>query len=175
MNASMKTVRCVAPGELEFADRPAPGSPPEGWALVDVAHVGICGTDYHIFEGKHPFLAYPRVMGHEVSGTVVEINGPATVAVGQDVIINPYLSCGKCVACRQGKPNCCVSIEVLGVHRDGAMSEQILVPVAEPAARRTACRWSRRRRSSFWPLALTPFADLWPSGAVAHWSSAPGR
>ena len=89
MNAVMKTVRCVAPGELEFADRPAPGSPPEGWALIDVAHVGICGTDYHIFEGKHPFLAYPRVMGHEVSGTVVEINGPATIAVGQDVIINP--------------------------------------------------------------------------------------
>lgn len=130
MNALMKTVRCVSPGELEFADRSTLGSPPEGWALVDVAHVGICGTDYHIFEGKHPFLAYPRVMGHEVSGTVVEINGPATVAVGQDVIINPYLSCGKCVACRQGKPNCCVSIEVLGVHRDGAMSEQILVPVA---------------------------------------------
>ncbi len=72
MNASMKLVRCVAPGELEFADRPAPGSPPEGWALVDVSHVGICGTDYHIFEGKHPFLAYPRVMGHEVSGTVVD-------------------------------------------------------------------------------------------------------
>jgi 2-desacetyl-2-hydroxyethyl bacteriochlorophyllide A dehydrogenase len=130
MNAIIKTVRCVAPGELEFADQQALGSPPEGWALVDVAHVGICGTDYHIFEGKHPFLAYPRVMGHEVSGTVVEINGPATVAVGQDVIINPYLSCGKCAACRQGKPNCCVSIQVLGVHRDGAMSEQILVPVA---------------------------------------------
>ncbi len=129
MNASMKFVRCVAPGELEFAERRAPGSPPEGWALIDVAHVGICGTDYHIFEGKHPFLAYPRVMGHEVSGTVVEINGPATVAVGQDVIVNPYLSCGKCVACRQGKANCCVSIQVLGVHRDGAMSEQILVPV----------------------------------------------
>ncbi|WP_149762105.1 zinc-binding alcohol dehydrogenase family protein [Neomesorhizobium albiziae] len=125
----MKSVRCVAPGELEFADRPALGSPPEGWALIDVAHVGICGTDYHIFEGKHPFLAYPRIMGHEVSGTVVEINGPTDISVGQDVIINPYLSCGKCVACRQGKPNCCVSIQVLGVHRDGAMSEQLLVPV----------------------------------------------
>ena len=129
MNTSMKFVRCVAPGELEFAARPAPGRPPEGWALIDVAHVGICGTDYHIFQGKHPFLVYPRVMGHEVSGTVVEVNGTDAVSVGQDVIINPYLSCGKCAACRQGKPNCCVSIEVLGVHRDGAMSEQIFVPV----------------------------------------------
>lgn len=130
MNANMKSVRCVAPGELEFATRPAPGSPQEGWALIDVAHVGICGTDYHIFEGKHPFLAYPRVMGHEVSGTVAETNGPAGVSVGQEVIINPYLSCGTCVACRNGKPNCCVSIQVLGVHRDGAMCEQILIPVA---------------------------------------------
>lgn len=129
MNAVMKSVQCIAPGELEFANRPALGRPPEGWALIDVAHVGICGTDYHIFEGKHPFLAYPRIMGHEVSGTIVEINGPAALRVGQDVIVNPYLSCGKCVACRQGKPNCCVSIEVLGVHRDGAMSEQLLVPV----------------------------------------------
>ena len=129
MNAVMKSVRCLAPGELEFADRPVLGSPPEGWALIDVAHVGICGTDYHIFEGKHPFLAYPRVMGHEVSGTVAAINGPSSVAAGQDVIINPYLSCGKCAACRQAKPNCCVSIQVLGVHRDGAMSEQVLVPV----------------------------------------------
>jgi 2-desacetyl-2-hydroxyethyl bacteriochlorophyllide A dehydrogenase len=126
----MRAAVCRKPGELALEELPAPGSPPEGWALIDIAHVGICGTDFHIFEGKHPFLAYPRVMGHEVSGTVVEINGPATVAVGQDVIINPYLSCGKCAACRQGKPNCCVSIQVLGVHRDGAMSEQILVPVA---------------------------------------------
>ena len=129
MNSRIKIVRCVAPGELVFAEQPAPGNPPEGWALVDVAHVGICGTDFHIFEGRHPYLAYPRVMGHEVSGTVAAINGPAGVSVGQDVIINPYLSCGRCAACRQGKPNCCVSIQVLGVHRDGAMSEQILVPL----------------------------------------------
>ena len=110
MNAIMKSVRCLAPGELEYADQPTPGSPREGWALIDVAHVGICGTDYHIFEGKHPYLAYPRVMGHEISGTVVEINGHTDISVGQDVIINPYLSCKKCGACAQGKPNCCVSI-----------------------------------------------------------------
>ncbi len=101
----------------------------EAGRWFDVAHVGVCGTDFHIFEGKHPYLAYPRVMGHEISGTVAAINGPASVSVGQDVIVNPYLSCGQCSACRQGKPNCCVSIQVLGVHRDGAMSEQIHVPV----------------------------------------------
>lgn len=129
MNSSIKFVQCLSPGSLVFGEQPAPGDPPPGWALIDVAYVGICGTDYHIFEGKHPFLAYPRVMGHEFSGTVAAVNGPSHVKMGQDIIVNPYLACGKCAACRQGKPNCCVSIQVLGVHRDGAMREQILVPI----------------------------------------------
>ncbi|MER8819717.1 zinc-binding alcohol dehydrogenase family protein [Mesorhizobium sp. M0991] len=124
----MKAVVCRSPGELVLEDRPAPGAPPAGWALVAVSHVGICGTDYHIFEGKHPFLAYPRIMGHEVSGTVIEVGEDVDLAVGEAVIVNPYLACGKCIACRQGKPNCCIRIEVLGVHRDGAMCEQLLVP-----------------------------------------------
>ncbi|AZO50912.1 MAG: zinc-binding alcohol dehydrogenase family protein [Mesorhizobium sp.] len=124
----MKAVVCRSPGDLVLEDRPAPGAPPAGWARVAVSHVGICGTDYHIFEGKHPFLAYPRVMGHEVSGTVVETGEGVALSAGEAVIINPYLACGKCIACRKGKPNCCVRIEVLGVHRDGAMCEEILVP-----------------------------------------------
>ncbi|TPI37228.1 zinc-binding alcohol dehydrogenase family protein [Mesorhizobium sp. B3-1-9] len=125
----MKAVVCRSPGELVLEDRADPGAPPPGWARVAVSHVGICGTDYHIFEGKHPFLAYPRIMGHEVSGTIVEKGEGVDLAVGEPVVINPYLSCGKCIACRHGKPNCCVKIEVLGVHRDGAMCDEILVPV----------------------------------------------
>lgn len=124
----MKAVICRSPGDLVLEDRPAPDAPPSGWALVAVSHVGICGTDFHIFEGKHPFLAYPRIMGHEVSGTVIATGEGVELAIGEPVIINPYLACGKCIACRQAKPNCCVRIEVLGVHRDGAMAEQILVP-----------------------------------------------
>lgn len=124
----MKAVVCRSPGDLVLEDRAAPGASPPGWARVAVSHVGICGTDYHIFEGKHPFLAYPRIMGHEVSGTIVEKGEGVDLAVGEPVIINPYLSCGQCIACRHGKPNCCVRIEVLGVHRDGAMCDEILVP-----------------------------------------------
>ncbi|RAZ92178.1 dehydrogenase [Mesorhizobium hawassense] len=124
----MKAVVCRSPGDLVLEDRANPGAPPPGWARVAVSHVGICGTDYHIFEGKHPFLAYPRIMGHEVAGTVVERGEGVDLAVGEPVIINPYLACGKCIACRHGKPNCCVKIEVLGVHRDGAMCDEILVP-----------------------------------------------
>jgi 2-desacetyl-2-hydroxyethyl bacteriochlorophyllide A dehydrogenase len=124
----MKALVCRKPGELIFEDRPAPGPPGAGWVLVSISHVGICGTDYHIFEGKHPYLAYPRIMGHELAGTVTAVGEGVTIEVGERVVVNPYFACGQCIACRHGKPNCCVSIEVLGVHRDGGMCEELLVP-----------------------------------------------
>ncbi|MBM3605316.1 MAG: zinc-binding alcohol dehydrogenase family protein [Alphaproteobacteria bacterium] len=114
---------CVAPGSFAVQPRPCPDTAPEGWVLVDIAAIGICGTDYHIFEGKHPFLNYPRVIGHELSGHIA--SGPDR---GQLVVVNPYLSCGTCRACRRGKPNCCGRIEVLGVHCDGGMCSRIAVP-----------------------------------------------
>lgn len=126
----MKAVLCPEPGRLEIVEREAPPTPPAGWARLAVSHVGICGTDYHIFEGKHPFLEYPRVMGHEISATVLETGAGVTLEPGTPVIVNPYLSCGTCAACRQGKPNCCTAIKVLGVHTDGAFCEEILVPQA---------------------------------------------
>ncbi len=117
---------CLAPGEFALTERALPQSATDGWVLVDIDAVGLCGTDFHIFEGKHPFLDYPRVIGHELSGHV------AADAVGwtrgQSVTINPYLSCGTCIACRKGKPNCCTRIAVLGVHRDGGMCARIAVP-----------------------------------------------
>ncbi|PDT52017.1 MULTISPECIES: zinc-binding alcohol dehydrogenase family protein [Sinorhizobium] len=124
----MKAVVCAEPGRLEVADRPRPAPPPEGWARLAVNSVGICGTDYHIFEGKHPFLEYPRVMGHEISATVLEADTASRLAPGTLVVVNPYISCGTCIACRRGKPNCCTAIRVLGVHTDGAFCEEILMP-----------------------------------------------
>ncbi|MGQ3210436.1 zinc-binding alcohol dehydrogenase family protein [Shinella sp.] len=123
----MKAIVCIEPGRLEMVVRENPGAPPDGWVRVAVSHVGICGTDYHIFEGKHPFLDYPRVMGHEVSAIVTDA-GQSALAVGAPVVVNPYISCGTCIACRKGKPNCCTAIRVLGVHTDGALCEEILVP-----------------------------------------------
>lgn len=128
--ATMQALVCHAPGELTLEARPRPGETPPGWVRVAVSHVGICGTDYHIFEGKHPFLNYPRVMGHEVSARVVEAGDGVELAPGSTVIVNPYLACGRCIACRQSKPNCCTAIEVLGVHRDGAMCEELFVPAS---------------------------------------------
>lgn len=97
----------------------------KGEVLVRITHVGICGTDFHIFAGKHPFLEYPRVMGHELSGIVHEADD---LTPGTPVYIVPYLSCGDCQACRKGISNACRNIRVLGVHCDGGMAEYVSVP-----------------------------------------------
>lgn len=123
----MQCGTCVKPGEFTLTQRDMPQTAPSGWALIDVQAVGICGTDYHIFAGKHPYLNYPRVIGHELSGTLV--HGTDDMAAGDLVVVNPYLSCGTCRACKRGKPNCCSQIQVLGVHRDGGLCSRIAVPV----------------------------------------------
>jgi 2-desacetyl-2-hydroxyethyl bacteriochlorophyllide A dehydrogenase len=117
---------CVAPGQFALISTPKPQSAPDSWVLVDVAVAGLCGTDYHIYQGKHPFLTYPRVIGHELSGRIAESSEGWTK--GTLVVINPYISCGSCRACLRGKPNCCTRIEVLGVHRDGGICARIAVP-----------------------------------------------
>ena len=94
----MRAVICQEPGRLEVVERQRPAAVPAGWARVAVSHVGICGTDYHIFEGKHPFLEYPRVMGHEISAMVREAGEGVDLAVGTKVIVNPYIACGTCIA-----------------------------------------------------------------------------
>lgn len=123
---AMNALICSEPGVLSVIERPKAERAP-GEVLVRPRRVGICGTDYHIYEGKHPFLAYPRVMGHELAVEVVE-PGESDFKAGEVVVVNPYLSCGTCIACRRGKPNCCTKIAVLGVHRDGGMAEFISLP-----------------------------------------------
>lgn len=125
----MKTLVCVEPGRFELTERPRPESKP-GHIRVRIGHIGICGTDYHIYGGHQPFLAYPRVMGHELSGRAAEASSDGRITAGDVVVINPYLTCGTCHACQIGKPNCCESIAVLGVHTDGGMCEEIVVPEA---------------------------------------------
>lgn len=127
MTQTMLTGTCATPGLFELRPAALPTDAPAGWALVDIAAVGLCGTDYHILQGKHPFLTYPRVIGHELSGRLTHAAGG--MAAGTLVVVNPYLSCGTCRACQRGKPNCCQRIEVLGVHRDGGLCARITVPV----------------------------------------------
>ena len=123
----MKAIVCQEPFDLSVVDRPAP-QPREGDVLVRIDRVGLCGTDYHIFAGRHPYLSYPRVIGHEIAGRVAAAPSGSRFHEGQLVAINPYLSCGACIACRKGRPNACVHVQVLGVHTDGGMCELLSVP-----------------------------------------------
>ena len=129
----MRTLVCERPGEITVAERPQP-SPGPGQVLVRIRRAGVCGTDLHIFQGTHPFLEYPRVIGHELSGEVARTGPGCTIAIGQQVYVIPYLPCGACVACRRGKTNCCQWISVLGVHIDGGMADYVCVPEDNVAA-----------------------------------------
>ena len=124
---AIKAAVCLRPGSLAIVERPDP-APGPGEVLVRIRRVGVCGTDMHIFAGEHPFLEYPRVMGHELSGEIADPNGSHAWRAGQAVYINPYLACGSCRACARGRPNCCARIRVLGVHTDGGMCEHLAVP-----------------------------------------------
>jgi 2-desacetyl-2-hydroxyethyl bacteriochlorophyllide A dehydrogenase len=125
----MLTVICETPGTLRAEDRPMPLRGDDE-VLLRVKRVGVCGTDLHIFAGNQPYLNYPRVMGHELSGIIEDAPAGSDLSPGDPVYVMPYLSCGMCIACRQGKTNCCVNIQVLGVHRDGAFTEYLSVPQA---------------------------------------------
>ena len=122
----MKAIVCIEPGRLAVEERARP-APEEGLVPVDIRFVGVCGTDIHIFQGKHPYMEYPRLIGHELSG-VVAGSGSESLPPGMPVVINPYLACGACIACRKGRPNCCVRLKALGVHTDGGMCERIMMP-----------------------------------------------
>jgi 2-desacetyl-2-hydroxyethyl bacteriochlorophyllide A dehydrogenase len=123
----MDVLVCAAPGELKVERRPAPKPGPDE-VLLRVRRVGICGTDMHIYRGTQPYLSYPRVMGHELSGEVVSAPDGSGLEEGDRAYVMPYLSCGTCAACAKGKSNCCMNIRVLGVHMDGGLCEFLAVP-----------------------------------------------
>lgn len=99
-------------------------------AIISIRRIGICGTDLHAYRGNQPYFTYPRVLGHELSGTVELIgDNPEGLRVGDQVSVIPYIHCGDCRTCRNGKTNCCQNMKVLGVHLDGGMRERIHVPI----------------------------------------------
>ena len=123
----MKYIVCEEPGNFQLKEKEAPVRK-ENEALLRVKKVGICGTDLHAYSGNQAFFTYPRILGHELASEVVEIGANERgIKAGDKVVIMPYVSCGKCIACRNGKTNCCTNISVLGVHSDGGMQEYITV------------------------------------------------
>jgi threonine dehydrogenase-like Zn-dependent dehydrogenase len=125
----MKIIRLKEPGNLHHATAPSPASVQPGEALVRVVRIGVCGTDIHAFAGRQPFFSYPRILGHELGVEVIAIGSDvSSIHPGDRCAVEPYINCGSCIACRRGKQNCCTDLKVLGVHADGGMQEQFVVP-----------------------------------------------
>jgi 2-desacetyl-2-hydroxyethyl bacteriochlorophyllide A dehydrogenase len=122
----MQTLICSSPRHFQYSDTAIPVAS-KGETLLKIKRIGICGTDLHAYEGTQPFFNYPRILGHELSAEIVTTDAVG-FAVGESVTFIPYFNCGKCIACRMNKPNCCETINVCGVHSDGGMREYLIVP-----------------------------------------------
>jgi len=127
----MKSIECTEPGAMNEIEIANPNDIGSAEVLVAIKRIGICGTDIHAYGGNQPFFAYPRILGHELSGLVEATgSGVENIQVGDLVTIIPYMHCEKCLACKSGKTNCCTQMQVLGVHIDGGMSEYVKVPAS---------------------------------------------
>lgn len=122
----MNTLVCQTPGKFEYVECSRP-APQKGYSIIKIRQVGVCGTDLHAYEGTQPFFSYPRILGHELAADFIEGDAEGFVE-GEPVTVIPYYHCGTCIACRQGKTNCCASLKVTGVHVDGGMTTYLSVP-----------------------------------------------
>ena len=123
----MKALICTRPGLVEYTERIPPELTP-GHAILKIKRIGICGTDLHAYEGTQPYFNYPRILGHELAADLIEADGADGFVPGDTLTFIPYFNCGKCIACRNNLPNCCVDIKVFGVHVDGGMQQYVSVP-----------------------------------------------
>lgn len=127
METTMLQQVMTAPGEIRFERVPVPQAGP-GQVLVKIKRIGICGSDIHVYHGKHPYTSYPVTQGHEVSGQIAALGeGVTDLRVGQRVTIEPQVFCGKCYPCTHGKYNLCESLKVMGFQTTGTASEYFAV------------------------------------------------
>lgn len=121
----------TAPGEIEFREIPMPEAG-EGQVLIKIMNIGICGSDIHVYHGKHPFTSYPVTQGHEVSGEIAALGTKVEgLHVGQKVTIEPQVYCGHCHPCRHGKYNLCEELKVMGFQTTGTASEFFAVDASK--------------------------------------------
>lgn len=124
----MKAIQVVGAKQLKLIDKAKPSINNDRDVLVKVMATGICGSDMMIYRGMSPVATFPRVLGHEVAGEVVESGGAASLSIGDRVVMEPITYCGTCYACRQGRGNVCQDLRIKGVNEDGGFQEYICVP-----------------------------------------------
>jgi len=125
----MKAIQIKAERQMAVVDVPVQEMK-SGEVMLRLDYVGFCGSDLSTFLGKNPMVKMPVIPGHEV-GAVIEKVGdgvPESLKPGMTVTVNPYTNCGKCASCRNGRVNACQYNETLGVQRNGAMREFIVLP-----------------------------------------------
>ncbi len=115
------------PGKIDFIKIEKP-VPLKDEILVKIKRIGICGSDLHVFHGKHPYTDYPIVQGHEVSGIIEEAGPPVDGFVpGDRVILMPQITCGRCYPCKNGMYYICNELKVIGFQTDGAAQEYFTI------------------------------------------------
>ena len=126
----MKAIQITHQQELNIVELEKPQAPSQGEVLLKLCYVGFCGSDINTFMGRNTMALNPVIPGHEV-GAVIEAVGagvPENLKPGMVVTCNPYTNCGKCASCRNNRVNACEHNETLGVQRNGAMQEFIVLP-----------------------------------------------
>ncbi|QNL49904.1 alcohol dehydrogenase catalytic domain-containing protein [Olivibacter sp. SDN3] len=125
----MKAIQIKGPGEVALIEIEKPEII-SGHVMLKMEFVGFCGSDLNTFTGLNPLAKKPIVPGHEIGARIHEVGEevPSFLKPGMSVTVNPYTSCGKCPACNNLRPNACEFNQTLGVQRDGAMAEYLLVP-----------------------------------------------
>lgn len=125
----MLQVKLNAVKEVIYEEIPELGPPDEGWAVVEVKAVGICGSEMHVYLGENPVLSPPRVQGHEFSGVIKMLGSPCDLQIGQSVTVNPVVGCGNCYHCKQNHRYLCNNAYVIGGEVTGAFQGEVMVPI----------------------------------------------
>ncbi|MDF2921832.1 MAG: zinc-binding dehydrogenase [Paenibacillaceae bacterium] len=118
--------------QVQVQDVPVPQLGEEE-VLIKVKYAGVCGSDVTIYKGKHPTARTPVILGHEFTGTIVQVNsGKRTdLKPGDRVVVEPLISCGECAACRAGNWHVCRTLKLLGIHTDGGFADYVKAPAAK--------------------------------------------
>jgi threonine dehydrogenase-like Zn-dependent dehydrogenase len=125
----MKAVHISGKGKVSLLKKGKP-IPQKGEVLLKIRYVGFCGSDLNTFLGNNPMVKLPVIPGHEIGAIVEEVTDgvPDVIKKGMACTVNPYTHCGYCSSCRNGRSNACRYNQTLGVQRDGAMCEYLVVP-----------------------------------------------
>jgi L-iditol 2-dehydrogenase len=121
----------MSPGKISFREVQVP-KPSDNEVIIKIKRIGICGSDIHVYHGKHPYTHYPVIQGHEFSGEISEIgSGANKFKIGDKVVAQPQVVCGKCYPCRTGNYNICDNLKVMGFQTEGCAREYFKVDMAK--------------------------------------------